>query len=419
MQNQYKKRLILFIKNRLIRVINIFRTIDIFDMLFIFLENIVKKGNLIWVENISIKEYCIEHNEEIIEIEEEKDRPVYSPAFFELKEAKEYHFKSPEIYIACLHNVEVLGETGIVLGNNKALFDSPKYDTEKRIEFRFGPLKKYKNNQLLLAVKENNLKVDYAINLCGFAPRNYYHFTMEIMSRLDYVKKIEGLNEYTILLDESINNYYQLQQMVKIFCENKKILYIPSGKCAKVNYLIQPSMNTWMPINVKSRELFKISDNLLAKSGIENIRLRVSDFIRPQTKKKIFLTRINTNTVRISNESDVIKWFHEEGFEIVYTENLDYLEQIELFSSAKCIVGSSGAALTNLLYCHSGTVFGCIIPEEYDFCMYSTIMYHIGGIQLFLNAEIVSKNLYIAADKYVVDEKKCKRYIQEIKKMCE
>lgn len=418
MQNQYNKRLISFLKNKLILLINIFRSTDIFDIIFIYLENIVRRKKLVWFANISIKEYCIENNQKIIEIEPQSERVVYSPAFFEIREGKEYYFKSPEIYIACLHNVEVLGETGIVVGNNKALFDAPERDKEKRTEFRFGPLKKYKNNQLLLAVDESDLKVKHAINLCGFAPRNYYHFTMEIMSRLHYTEKLEGLDKFPILVDENIKNQYQFQQMIKILAKNRKIIYIPSNKCVKVDYLIQPSMNTWMPINVKSRELFRTSDNLLAKSGIDNIRLKVIDYIKPQTNRKIFLSRKNTNTVRIANELDVIKWFKVEGFEIVYTESLNYIEQIELFSSAKCIVGSSGAALTNLIYCHPETVFGCIIPEEYGFCMYSTIMYHVGGKQLFLDAEIVSKNLYIAADKYVVNEECCKKYIQELNKMC-
>lgn len=133
--------------------------------------------------------------------------------------------------------------------------------------------------------------------------------------------------------------------------------------------------------------------------------------------RKVYISRRNCHAIRLVNEAELIPLFEQAGFDIVYTETMSYMEQVELFSSVKCVVAPTGAALTNVIYCHSGTVVGCIIPQEYVFCIYSTLAEYIGGKTLFLNPKIVSRGGTIGEDCYEVEPALCRRYIKRLVEM--
>ena len=413
------KRYSLFNKEFFWYCVRIARRNRLLDLAYIMLDSWLHKKKLIHMKVESIEQYCETHlDDKIIEIEPPQYRPVYEAPYFELSEGKEYQFRSPSIYVAFLHNVSAIGATGWVLTDEGLLCDALKYDVERRIDFRYGPIVRTEHEKAWIETKQDVVEIEKAINLCGIAATNYYHFTIEILSRLGYVNQLAETEGIPVLIDEEIREYPQFEQLLKVNNPDREIVYIFHGTCVRAGLLVQPSMNTWMPCNVISRELFRMSDNLIAKSGLMNIRSCVQQYLREQTARKIFVSRKNSHTLRINNENKIISLFEAVGFEIVYTESLSYMEQIELFSTAKCIVGATGAALTNILYCQPGTIIGCIIPQEYDFCIYSTMAYLLECNLLFFNPDITYRGTCIGEDNYEVDEGQCKKYIQEIIKMC-
>lgn len=384
----------------------------------LFLDTFIYGERPFWFEVKTIEVYCTYKNEVMTEIESSQNRPVYEPAFFELSSEKEYQFLSPSIYVAIMHNVMAIGATGLILAGDIALCDAIKYDKEHHINFRYGPIVKVEADRVQVKVRRKVKEIECAINLCGLASFNYYHFTMEIISRLGYVNCFPDMESMPVLIDEDIKAYYQLEEFVRIMNPNREIIYVPKGGRIQVNLLIQPSMNTWMPINTVEKN-FHLSDNLIAQSGIMNIRAGVNQYIKPQTTKKIYISRKNCHAIRLVNEFEIIPIFEAAGFDIIYTESMSYIEQVKLFSSAKCVVAPTGASLTNVIYCHSGTVLGCIIPQEYNFCIYSTLAHYIGGKTLFLNPEIIFRGGTIGEDQYQIKPEVCRRYVEKLVEMCD
>ena len=70
------------------------------------------------------------------------------------------------------------------------------------------------------------------------------------------------------------------------------------------------------------------------------------------TPKRVFLSRKNA-TYRRFNEVDIMKILSPLGFEIVQPENYTFEDQISLFNNAEWIIGGTGAAFTNVLFCRS------------------------------------------------------------------
>lgn len=77
-------------------------------------------------------------------------------------------------------------------------------------------------------------------------------------------------------------------------------------------------------------------------------------------------------------------------------------------------MGTSGAALTNIIYCQEGANIICIIPEEYNFQMYSTIAYMLNLNPIFLDAKVVYRTAYTASDLFELDLEYCERFLKNI-----
>lgn len=84
-------------------------------------------------------------------------------------------------------------------------------------------------------------------------------------------------------------------------------------------------------------------------------RRRVQTHLRGGTPaRKLYLSRSGTQRRRIDNEAALEAALARAGFETVRPETLSVREQVQLFSQASHVVGSSGAALTNVMFCAPG-----------------------------------------------------------------
>ena len=388
-----------------------------FDIFYINCLALLKGNRIIKLIPKTYKEYCISFGGKITIIEREQDRVVYEPAYYPEGDEKEYKFKAPDIYIAELEEVEVHGGTGLVIARGYVLTDIVANDAENRVKYTSGKIRRGTNKAFYLEVSKDIDNVDTAINLCGLAASNYYHLTFEILSRYAYIKNICITDDVTVLLDEEARKYSQYEDLIHTVLENASIKYVSLCERVHCKKILYPSMNTWMPMNVKRKNDFRISDNLISESAITNIRNATKYLRQEKNDIKLFISRKNTKLSRVINEEEVEELFEKAGYKIICTEDLSYKEQVELFSSASCIVGATGAALTNFVYCNPGTIVGCIIPQKYKFCIYSTIAYFAKCRCLFLDAGIAIKARAISKEQYKVDLAFCQGYIKKLENL--
>lgn len=409
----------LLARKLLVVAYKIVKAVPFLDVLYIRLLSFYHNNTILRLKPTSIEAYCRENDYSISIIEDETERVIYEPEFFGLGEAKEYTALSPAIYVAELKNVTVIGSSALMVAKDKALTDVCKNDPDGRVLYTAGTiLKANKNNFYVEASQDITEQKGLCVNLCGLAASNYFHLTFEILSRFEYLKFLLKDRQYVVLLDDDARKFKQYEDLILQILGTSEIRYVKRGQRIHCEHIIYPSMNIWMPFNVRKKEDFRITDNLISQSAVMNIRNVVLDNeIRTNTtneKIKIFISRKKTAWSRIINEAEVAKLFIEAGYKIVCTEDLSFREQVELFSSADCIVGASGAALTNVVYSRPNTILGCIIPKEYDFCIYSTIAGLIGCRNIFLNASVKVQSIATSAELWQVDLEECRDYIRKI-----
>lgn len=92
--------------------------------------------------------------------------------------------------------------------------------------------------------------------------------------------------------------------------------------------------------------------------------------------RRIYVERGSAKTRRILNEPEVLEMLKKYGFVPVKLEGKTVAEQARLFANAEIIVGTHGAALTNLIFAHEGTKVLEIFPYGLQETSYFTAATH-------------------------------------------
>jgi capsular polysaccharide biosynthesis protein len=95
----------------------------------------------------------------------------------------------------------------------------------------------------------------------------------------------------------------------------------------------------------------------------------------------------------------------ENGFEFIYPYEFPFGEQIDLFSSAKIVVGASGAAFSNMVFMQPGTRAVIFSPKQTEVFNYYIFQQQADVAQVelmhLLAAPSKRDNFYVHDDFYV------------------
>jgi hypothetical protein len=97
--------------------------------------------------------------------------------------------------------------------------------------------------------------------------------------------------------------------------------------------------------------------------GVEWLQQNIPNQTCQNRKRLIYIDR-SAPTRQLNNAREVRKWFVERGWDVIDPGELSLDEQITLFSEAHAIVGTHGAALTNLLWAPPNTRILELMPSK-------------------------------------------------------
>lgn len=79
----------------------------------------------------------------------------------------------------------------------------------------------------------------------------------------------------------------------------------------------------------------------------------ISGTVNPH--RRIYISRAKATRRKLQNEDNVWPVLEEMGFEKVFMEDLDFPKQVELMQQSSIVIAPHGAAITNVLFCQTGT----------------------------------------------------------------
>lgn len=344
------------------------------------------------LNNISCKEYCNINNFKYSTIKNEHSQKIYIPNYKNNPEdSNDFDVKYPEVYIADLYDVNLIGGNRIIFDkNDNCIFDLALMDNEDRFLLAVRNLYYVDKNITLLYYNEYIQIIEEGIMLISDASFNYFHFNIELLSKLCLINKIDKYNKVPILIDEGCLRFQNFKdELEKLNFNGREIIYIKQGYCYNVKKLIYISDLIISPIGLKKGELLRYEDyminDLAANLLHDNLSIRNNNIYR-----KLYISRKNCWNKRLLNEDKIQHIFIEYGYEIICPEEMSFQDQLKIFSEAEFIAGASGAGFTNILFANKNVKIICILPKEIELSCYSNIAGILGQQCHYLDARIPS-----------------------------
>lgn len=373
----------------------IYRLIDRF--LFTKKTYYYKKYNI-----ISMKEYCSKKELFYSCVFSQEKGFVYPPKYVgDNVQPNAISIMQPELYIAQIGNVEIFGETNVIIADeNYAILDMAFHPRAGLYDFRDTVIHEIKKQTLTVKVKRAKKEkyLEKGVLLSGTASKNYYHWLFEFITKFSLLEE-GGFQNYPLLVDEEVLNIPQFIEILEK-CNNEKreVIAIKSGVKYKVKELLVPSFLCWGPLNVKAEYNLESVDTVVSKHAVEFLRGKfINKELVLQSRKKIYISRRNVKTSyrRFLNEEEILGIFSERGYEIIYPEEMTFSEQVECFSNASVIAGPTGAGFANIVFAPKECTVICFINARVDFSVWSTIAGHIGQKLFMIEGKASSDDIDI------------------------
>ena len=256
--------------------------------------------------------------------------------------------------------------------------------------------------------------------LSGRATENYFHWMIEYLPRLlnviqtDLPKNIplivkKGLPKQFYSALDAINPGYPI---FKVDLKNQYLavdqLYIPSFQTSLADSFDVPF---WRGAGISNAHILFVRDQTYKA-------FKIPDFKPEQLTRKIYLARRSSRTIQ--NAFLLQRYLVSKGFEIVYPEKLSFEDQVRLFSTAKIVVGPTGAAMANIIFMQPGSQVIGLISERYqDYAIKSVLAELVGASFTY----VTGKNIYnrkkfeqeseYAQSNFKIDFRKFKNCINE------
>lgn len=195
--------------------------------------------------------------------------------------------------------------------------------------------------------------------------RSYTHWLFEDVTR--FFRILARFPSVGILISPRAPRYsFDLLEALDI--EPEKVCV---SEIASPEYYIYESIQNLniMPANTEIRDLVskikKLSPIRESKSSLSS---------------KVYVSRRKSSRSLLC-EADIEKLFENLGFEIIYAEELNFWQQIDIFSKVDVIVGPHGSGLTNMIWKNKNIKIIEIVDESREDSLYLQILAKKLGIE--------------------------------------
>lgn len=216
------------------------------------------------------------------------------------------------------------------------------------------------------------------------APYNWYHWLANTLPSLHIANRAETTFDLPVFLPREISQSPTMLDSLDVFRRDRPIIWIEGGVQYSVRELFwADSPVADSPFSQNPRERLPLIHH---PSAMGNFRDTIISAVRHEKlpgpgPKRVFLSR-RDNSARPYNQDEVEDCLQLHGFVTMYIEDMSFAQQVAVFQRAKFIIGPSGAALANIIFCTPGTTVLRLVGSAQPFENYFTNLASIGGARI-------------------------------------
>jgi len=334
-----------------------------------------------------------------------KEGIQYKTISYQKDDDEEYPYQEGRLiprdpYYAVFKNVIIRWGSADIIVDDKTLVNDELYVGLQRSDVYGDPRKdpaffelKDDRIDIYFDVREKK-SIKEGISLTKEYECNYFHFMTEVALKFDFIERNNIFPKHLpiIVSDHLHPNIYHVLDVLNV--NNRQIIKIKKGVIYNVKNLYYLSDLTCNSNTLDIPCVKKPKDSVIFPRGL------LRDF-RQSILEKLNISKNDSGLKlgvirygdyrRLLNVEDIKRFMEKHGFTTALPEKFTFKEQVQFFLDADVIMGPTGAAMTNLLWCEKGTKIFIFYPNhEYN----NKIFWDKIGVALGLNIHYVDGTYY-------------------------
>lgn len=314
----------------------------------------------------------------------------------------------PDIHYYVFEKARVsVNSSSVILNDKQVIIDRALGPDQSKYDYAGGHIFMHSSDTALVRLGKSE-HIEKGIFLGGNGTSNYYHWMVEILPKLAFLSKLpEHFQKYSLMVNADVVSIPSLKETLDLFAHGCELIVLNKHLSYVVDELVYINSPSNIPFNLVGNQKAKPSDCTIDSLSIDYVRkvaLQNAQRLPALSNypKKLFLCR--KSGLRNYNQDEVFNYLAGFGYTKIFLEDISFLEQVKTIHQADFIVGPTGAAWTNLIFCRSDAKGLCWMADESgDFSAFSSIAGIVGVDLRYVTyksdvrstSELYSKGYYI------------------------
>ena len=344
----------------------------------------------------SIPAWCKSHGARLQEVMPAGIGPTFRPRYeVPPSVCEQVSMSHPAVYLAEMEEASVIGGAcAILTSDDCGLADPVFWQGSERLDL-VEPAMPYVDQKGMLIDADSIApeEIPVGVMMMGFADVNYYHWLVDLLSRIWTLERAEVDPRIPLLVDRRTMEIAQLASALRAVDRSARpVVALEPNVEYKVQRLLVPGSLSWLAPNLRDRLPLALGDSLISREAIDFLRERLGTHGgRPGTRRLYIARRAATTGARLCNPGEVGEVFRAAGFETVSPDGLSFEEQQSLFGEAAVVAGESGAGLTNMLLAPPSALLICLQAQAWDTNVYADLTGHAGQAAVFVPGRVLGE----------------------------
>jgi capsular polysaccharide biosynthesis protein len=274
-------------------------------------------------------------------------------------------YEFPEIYLATVSNALVTGGTNLLMVGNTVvchdLHDFRKDYTSEELHRRTF-IRPDHASILWLMPTDVQRRIPKAACFTDACSGNYAHWITEVLPRINLFCLNDPAN-IPLIVNHGLHPNLTAS-LLAIAGSQREIIALAADANIAVDKLSVVSVTGYVPFERRTRKADDHSHGMFSRYGLTSMRDRLRESLvcaSRSTARRIVIRR-NSGVRNIVNQREIEEILTTQGFTVVEPERLTFAEQVELFANAEVVVGATGAAFANIVFCSPSAKIIIMIP---------------------------------------------------------